>query len=206
MTSAAAIASARAAFEAAGPDRPLERGGAAGMLALAYWSRGDLDDAYAAWSDAIANLELAGHRADVLGCSIGLADIRITQGRLHDARRIQERGLRIGDQPGEALRGTADMHVGLAAISCERNDLAAAKQHLEAAGGLGEPLGLPQNPYRLRVATARVREPKATSMPRSSCSMTREQRYDGDFFPEVRPIPAMRARVLAGDGARARRP
>ena len=196
----AAIASARAAFEAAGPDRPLERGGAAGMLALAYWSRGDLDDAYAAWSDAIANLELAGHRADVLGCSIGLADIRITQGRLHDARRIQERGLRIGDQPGEVLRGTADMHVGLAAISCERNDLAAAKQHLEAAGGLGEPLGLPQNPYRLRVATARVREAEGDLDAAIELLDDARQRYDGDFFPEVRPIPAIRARVLLAMG------
>ena len=47
----ASIASARAAFEAAGPDKPLERGGAAGMLALAYWARGDLDDAHMAWSE-----------------------------------------------------------------------------------------------------------------------------------------------------------
>ena len=69
----ATIASASVAFQAAGPDRPLERGGAAGMLALAYWSRGDLDEAHAAWSDAVADLERAGHLADVLGCSVGLA-------------------------------------------------------------------------------------------------------------------------------------
>ena len=43
-------------------------------------------------------------------------------------------------------------------------------------------------------------KPTATSMPRSSCSTRREARYDGDFFPEVRPIPAMRARVRVAQG------
>jgi LuxR family maltose regulon positive regulatory protein len=197
----AAIASARAAFEAASPDQPLERGGAAGMLALAYWSRGDLDDAYAAWSDAVANLERAGHRADVLGCSVGLADIRITQGRLRDAQRTYEHGLRIADQPGEeALRGTADMHVGLADLYRERNDLASARRHLAAAIDLGEPLGLPQNAYRRRVAMARVHEAEGDLDGAIELLDDAQARYDGDFFPEVRPIPAIRARVRLAQG------
>ena len=44
---AATIVHAEAALAAAGPDH-LGRGGAAGLLALAYWTTGDLDAAYAA--------------------------------------------------------------------------------------------------------------------------------------------------------------
>ena len=47
--------------------------------------RGELDAAHAAWADAMANLESAGHLADAVSCAIALADIRIDQGRLRDA-------------------------------------------------------------------------------------------------------------------------
>ena len=43
------------------------------------------------------HLTEAGHDADVLGCSIGLADIEITLGRLRDARATYERGIRLGE-------------------------------------------------------------------------------------------------------------
>ena len=56
------------------------------------------------------------------------------------------------------LRGTADMYVGMSQIACERGDLEAATQHLLRSQELGEHTGLPQNPYRWRVAMARVRE------------------------------------------------
>ena len=155
----------------------------------------------------MANLEVAGHQADVLGCSVALADIRITQGRLRDAQRTYERGLRIGDPSGgETVRGTADMHVGLAGLYRERNDLASANRHLEAAIDLGDALGLPQNAYRQRVAMAGVREADGDLDAAIELLDEAEARYDADFFPEVRPIPAMRARRSRGTGAPGRRP
>jgi LuxR family maltose regulon positive regulatory protein len=192
---------ARAALEWAGPDQPLERGGAAGMLALAYWTRGDLEDAHAAWSEAVANLERAGHRADILGCSVALADIRIAQGRLHDAQRTYEHGLRIGEPAGgEVLRGSVDMHIGLADLSRERNDLPSARRHLDASLELGESLGLPQSAYRQRVAMARVRQAEGDLDAAIELLDEAERRYDADFFPEVRPIAAVRARVRVAQG------
>jgi LuxR family transcriptional regulator, maltose regulon positive regulatory protein len=103
-------------------------------------------------------LQRTGHIADVLGCSITLADIRITQGRLSEALRTYEQALRLAsNRDGTVLRGTADMHVGMSQIACERDDLAAATRHLLRAEELGEHTWLPQNPYRWRVAMARVR-------------------------------------------------
>ena len=84
----------------AGPDQ-LGRGGAAGLLALAYWTTGDLDAAYAAWTQSFESLKAAGRTADLLGLSIAMADIRMTQGRLGDAQSILESGLADRD----AIRG-----------------------------------------------------------------------------------------------------
>jgi LuxR family transcriptional regulator, maltose regulon positive regulatory protein len=197
----ATITNARAVLELAGPDQPLERGGAAGLLALACWTGGDLDAAHAAWTDAVTSLRQAGHLADVLGCSIALADIRIAQGRLLDARRTYEDGLRLGAPAGAPpLRGTADMHVGLGELFLEWNDIRAARRHVETSMELGEALGLPQNPYRQRVALARIRAAEGDLEAAIELLDDAERRYDGDFFPEVRPIPALRARVWLAQG------
>ncbi len=194
------IRHAHSAFEAAERDQPLERGGAAGLLALAYWTCGDLEPAEAAWAEAIENLERAGHIADVLGCSIGLADVQAERGHLADARRTLERGLLLGTGGPAPLPGTADMHVGLVEVLHRQNELAAAHDHLEQARRLGETLGLPQHPYRLRVAMARLRQAEGRLDEAVEMLDEAQRRYVADFFPEVRPISALRARVWLAQG------
>ena len=65
---------------------------------------------------------------------------------------------RVGPEGGQAgapvLRGAADMYVGMSALHYEHNDLEAATQCLLTSQSLGELAGLPQNPYRWRVAMA----------------------------------------------------
>ncbi|MEO8462107.1 MAG: LuxR C-terminal-related transcriptional regulator [Chloroflexota bacterium] len=195
------IAYARTALEVAQDDQPLERGGAAGLLGLAYWTIGDLEVAHEAWSEALVNLEQAGHHADMLGCFMAMADIRIAQGRLADARRTYERGLRLGAQAGKSpLRGAADMHVGLSELYREWNDLTAAKMHLDASTELGEAMGLPQNAYRSRVAAARLLEARGDLDGAIQSLDDAERVYVSDFFPDTRPISAVRARVWLGQG------
>ena len=92
------------------------------------------------------------------------------------------------------------MHVGLSEIDRERNDLAAARKHLDAAESLGEAMGLPQNPYRLRVAGRESLSPRDEPDEAVSALDEAEQRYDGDFSPNVRPIAALRARVWVQQG------
>ena len=141
------------ALELVGEDDLVGRAAAAALLGLASWSRGDLEAAARWYDDAIADLEKAGYLSDVVGCSIALADMRRAQGRLSEAMGILQRGLALATRPGEpVLRGAADMHVGLSEILRERDDLAAASEHLAQSRELGEENGLPQNPYRSRVA------------------------------------------------------
>ena len=112
--------------------------------------------------------------SDVLGGAITLADIRITQGRLREAMSTYERGLRIAtEHAAPALRGAADMHVGMSRICYERNELDAAMQHLLTSSELGEHAGLPPNRYRWRVAMARYGRLKEIWAALSTCSTRR---------------------------------
>jgi len=192
---------ARRALDLVGADGHLGRGAAAGMLGLAHWTSGDLDAAHRWWADSQASLEKAGHHSDMLGCAIALADIRIAQGRLHEAMSTYERGLKVATAQGPpVLRGAADMHVGISGLLRERNDLDAALQHLLTSRELGEHVGLPQNRHRWRVAMARVREAKGDLAGALDLLDEAERLYNGDLFPDVRPIAALRARVLAAQG------
>ncbi len=198
---ASTIRYARAGLDLAGPDDHLTRGAAAGLLALACWTRGDLDAAHASWTECMTSLQKAGHIADLSGCAIAMADIRITQGRLSDAMSTFERVLRLlGEGGPQVLRGAADMHVGMSEVLCERNDLAGARQHLQRSSDLGEHLGLPQNQYRSRVAAARIREAEGDLGAALDLLDEAERLYLGDYFPNVRPIAARKARLWIAQG------
>jgi LuxR family maltose regulon positive regulatory protein len=190
------IQQARAGIALAGPDDHLRRGSAAGLLALAYWTTGDLEAAHDSWVDCMTSLQKAGHIADLTGCAMGMADIRITQGRLGDAMDTYRRVLRVlTEHGGPVIRGAVDMHVGMSELLCERNDLEAARLQLQLSVELGEHLAFPQNPYRSRVAISRMR--MAAGELGSALDMLDEagQVYASDFFPNVRPIAARKARL-----------
>ena len=124
---ATAMSHAHRALALANEDDHLGQGSATSLLGLVSWSSGDLEAARPLYVEAIPHLDAAGHFADVLGMTLGLADIEVAQGRLSDAERTFERGLEYARRhPG--LRGTADMHVGLSEVLLERNELADAAQ------------------------------------------------------------------------------
>jgi LuxR family maltose regulon positive regulatory protein len=149
----------------------------------------------------MAGLYRAGHVADTFGCAIALADIRRAQGRPREAMRTYELALqRALEQGGPALRGTADMHVGMSEFYRERDDLPAARQQLLRSQELGEHSGLPQNRYRWRVTMARIREAEGDVSSALDLLDEAERLYVGDFFPDVRPVPAVKARVWVRQG------
>ena len=176
------------------PDDHLQRGAAAALLGLAHWNLGDLNGARDGYIEAIACFELGDYLADVMGCSLALADIQITQGRLRDAQQTFESALRhSADSPG--LRGTADMHVGLSLLAIEHNDLDTAADHLLSSAELGEHMGLPQHPYRWRVAMARLHEAQGDLDKALELLTQAEARYNTDYSPSVRPVSASKARI-----------
>ncbi|MDQ5854715.1 MAG: helix-turn-helix transcriptional regulator, partial [Chloroflexota bacterium] len=198
---AGAVTYARRALDLFPEDDHVGRGGAAAILGLAAWTSGDLEAAQRAYTDAMARLQRAGHLSDAVGCAITLADLRIAQGRLHEAMRTYEQGLQLATAQGEpVLRGAADMYVGMSELRREQNDLHAATQHLLRSKELGEHTGLPQNPYRWRVAMARIRQAQGDLLAALDLLDEAERRYVSDFSPNVRPIAALKTRVWVAQG------
>ncbi len=192
---------ARRALDLVGEDDQLGRGAAAGLLGLVAWASGDLEAAHRSYAKSMANLQEAGDVSSVIGGATVQADIRTAQGRLRDALRTFERGLQLATEHGApALRGAADMHVGMSELCRERNDLKAASRHLLAGRELGDENGLPQYPYRSRVAAARIRQAEGDLDCALELLEEAEPLYAGNYSPDVRPVAADKARVWIAQG------
>ena len=171
------------------------------LLGLAAWTNGDLEAAHRSYADGMARMQQAGIIAQAIGCVIALGDIRIAQGRLREAMRSYERGLQLAMAQGHPiLRGIADMYVGMSQLLCEQNELPSATEHLLRSRELGEHMGLPQNPYRWRVAMARITQAQGDLDGALALLEEAERRYVGDLFPNVRPVPALVARLWLAQG------
>ncbi len=177
------------------------RGAVAGLLGHAHWTVGDLEAAHRSYAECMARLQRAGYITDTIGCAVAMADIRIVQGRLHDAMRTYERAMQVAMAPDvPALRGAVDLHVGLSELLYERNDLAAANQHLLHGKALGEHMGLPRSRYRWCVAMARIREAEGDLDGALAHLDEAERLYVGDYFPNVHPLAAMKTRICVVQG------
>lgn len=192
---------ARQVFDLASEDDVLRRASASGLLGLAYWMRGDLENAGHAYIDSMTGLLRLGHLSDVAGLSIGLASVQITQGRLREAMNTYDRALKgVTSNGSTTLRGAGDMHVGMSELYRERNDLNTASHHVQQSQVLGELVGLPQNRYRQRVAMARIMEAQGDFDGAITLLDDAERVYANDLFPNVRPIAALKARIWTAQG------
>lgn len=192
----AAINYAKQVLELVPEDDHLRRGAAAALVGLASWTGGDLEAAYRLFAEGMAGVRLAGNVSDAVGGMIALADIRVAQGRLHQAQQVYDQGVQLAageDEPG--LRGIADMYVGISELRLEQNDLQAAAEYLQRSKALGGRTGFPQNQYRWRVAMARIHQAQGNFEGALKLLHEAERLYVSDFFPNVRPVGAWIARV-----------
>ena len=194
---------ARHAFDLVLEEDHLGRGAAAAILGLASWASGDLETAHRTYADGMVSVLRAGYISDVIGSAIALADIRIAQGRLREAMSTYERGLQLATEhgtPALAVRGTADMHVGISELYREHDEMNAATQHLLTSKELGELAGLPKNPYRWHVAMARIRQAQGDLDGAFDLLQQAAPLYMSGFFPKVRPVAALKIRVWIAQG------
>jgi LuxR family maltose regulon positive regulatory protein len=195
------VAHARHALELAGPDDHFARGAAAGILGLAAWAAGDPGTAVDTFSTAVASLHKAGNIADELGATVVLASMWLTRGRPAEARRLYERALAAAERhEGSLLSTTGDLHVGLADMLREQGDLDAAANHLQLARELGDRASLLENRHRWYTAMAGVLQARGDLDGAVRMLDDAEPLYLPGFFPDVRPIPAVRARVRIAQG------
>ncbi len=193
---------ARRAMGLAGPEDHFTRGAAGGFLGLAAWAAGDVQQALSTYGEAVRSLHAAGNLVDELDCTINLADMWVATGRPGRARQLYERALRAATASGEPYpRATADLHVGLAELDRELDDLTGAETHLETARTLGKQASITENRHRWFVAMAQVHAARDDHDAAAHLLDQAEALYRRGFYPDIRPIAAMRTRlqIAAGD-------
>ena len=197
---------ARRALAQSGAEDHLIRGQGGAFLGLAAWAAGNVAEALDVFGAAVRSLHTAGNLVDELDATIVLADMWVAMGRPGRARELYEQGLQRATAGGEPYpRATADLHVGLAELDRERDDLPGAREHLETARVLAERSSITENRHRWYVAMAEVRAAAGDHDEAGRLLDLAEPLYRRGFYPEVRPIAATRARlaIAAGDTASA---
>jgi LuxR family transcriptional regulator, maltose regulon positive regulatory protein len=183
------------------PGDHLGRSGAAGFLGLALWASGDLGAAQQTFAEAVASMHLSGNHADAISGAMALAEMQIARGGLREARRILEQaGQLAAAQREPVLKATADLLVALSELRREHNELEAAEAHLQRSKALGERASLPENRYRWPVAMARIREAQGHLDNALDLLGEAERLYLRGFYPDVRPIAALKARIWIAQG------
>ncbi|MEU8225809.1 LuxR C-terminal-related transcriptional regulator [Kribbella sp. NPDC048915] len=194
--------SAGHALERAGPEDHFVHGAAHGFLALSAWADGAVDEALTTYAQAVRELHAAGNLVDEQDSAIVLGDLWVAAGRPALARKTFEETLAEFIRNGEPYpRVTADLHVGLAELDRELNDLPAAEAHLDTARHLAEQGSITENRYRWYVAMAQLHGARGEFAEALTRLAEAERIYRRGSYPELRPIPAIRARIqlAAGD-------
>jgi LuxR family maltose regulon positive regulatory protein len=177
------------------------RGTITGTLGLAYWTIGDLERAYRSFSDCMANLKKAGKIHLAISVTCVLADIRYVQGRLHDALNEYDSSLQLAASSDKPLPlATAELYQGLSVLNREQGHLETATENLLKSKELGEKAALPNWQYRLYLAQARIKETQKD--PHGALELLREAEHLNlePYFPDIRPVAALKTRVRIGQG------
>jgi len=193
---AGTTAHASRARDLVGPDDHFVLGASSGFLGLAAWAAGDLAAAAETFGEAARHIRAAGNVADGLGMTVVLASIALGRGRPDEARRLLEHALADAElTPGPPLSTTGDLHVGLAEVLVEHGSLAEAEEHVHAAAELGERASLIENRHRVHVARAALLRARGDLDGAVAALDQAQALLLPGYFPDVRPIPALRARV-----------
>lgn len=147
----------------------------------------------------MAGLRAAGNLVDELSSTVVLADMWLAAGRPRRARGLCERALQRAAAAG-GPRATADLHVGLSKLDREAVDLAGARRHLETAAALAEPASTTEGRYRWFVAMGRLVDAEGDPEAALDLLDQGERHYLLGYFPDVWPIPAMKARIRIAQG------
>ncbi|MEM7738316.1 MAG: LuxR C-terminal-related transcriptional regulator [Deinococcota bacterium] len=178
------------------------QGIASSLTGLAQLMLGDLDAAFVRLADSSQRWLRAGNLMFAVSPTFALADIRLAQGRLHDATSCYQTTLQLIKERGQPkIQGTAEFHLGLSEIYREQGKSAEAHHHFQRSLDLGEATASPYWQYRVQLARASVYQSQSDYEAALTYLDAAEQVYYPMPLPDRRPVAALKARVwlLQGD-------
>lgn len=177
------------------------RGAATSLLGIASWANGDLEGAYASMSRGLADIRATGGIDSAIGAMYLMADVRLAQGRLHEAARICRAALaEVDAHAGPTPQGTADLHVILSDVHLAQGNAAEALEHLHAARALDDYTRLVEARHRWHVAMALFEHAQGHLDQALARLDEAERLHLGGPIPEARPIAALKAQVWIAQG------
>ena len=198
---AATVRHGVAALDLVPADDDLRRGIAGALLGVACWTTGDLDLAHDTLAEGVARLRAAGNLLFALRGTYVLADIRLSQGRLHDAIRIYATALQQAADAGEHIaRGTADLHLRLAELYAEQSNDGAAARHVQQGNALGEQAASPYWRFQHTFAQARMARAQGDLDAALALLDVATDCYARGPVPDIQPVAAWKARVWIAQG------
>ncbi|MEP6496260.1 MAG: LuxR C-terminal-related transcriptional regulator, partial [bacterium] len=195
------IAHAKRALDLVPEGQHAKRATATALVALAQWASGALESAHETFGEALACMTIGGAPLDAIRGMFILGDIRMAQGRLHEAAGAYDRGLRRAmEHASAALAETDELHLGLSEVDRERGDVEGAMTRLLTltdSVARAEQVG---NRQRWCTAMARVRDARGDLDGAFELLVEAESVDVRSPVPRVRPIAAMKARVRIAQG------
>jgi len=173
------------------------------FLGMGYWTMGKLTLAYDAFENSVASLKRSSHLHFQIVSMVRLAEIRMAQGRLHDALIIYNESLHTASSTPEAhipkkdafIPGTVDLYAGLSELYRKRGDLETAQQLADTGLALNRQTIYSTSRDRLAMAMVHI-QIGLGDFERGLTLLREVEQHSQQKSIFVRyPIPAMRAYI-----------
>jgi LuxR family maltose regulon positive regulatory protein len=176
-------------------DETIHRTQATALLGMAEFAEGNLPAAEQQFLKFQAMMWQANDIANAISITYILSNIKLAQGRLHEAVSNYRQSLQLAAKRGATIfLGSSDLYRGLSEVLCEQGDLEGATQNLRTALQMGEQGALTGWPHRLCVAQARVKEAQGDLAGALVLLDEAERQYVRNPLPD-RSIAALKART-----------
>ncbi len=169
------------------------------LLSLGYWSSGDLDSAYQMLSDSMDAFLASGSVLLAITGVFAMADMRVTQGRLHEAIQLYQDALQLVNQSGDpTVRGKANLHLGLSELYREQGDVEVADRHWQEIPPLNDlDLAFQQ---RWAAAQAQAEQRQGNFAAAHRLFDEASKRFEQVHLADLKPAAAMKARLFIVQG------
>ncbi len=190
---------ARQALDLLPSDDHVQRAIPRALLSLGYWSTGELDSAYQMLSDSMDAFLASGSVLLAITGVFAMADMRITQGRLHEAIQLYQDALQlVNNSDDPTMRGKGNLHLGLSELYREQGDEEIADQHWQAIPPLNElDLAFQQ---RWAVAQAQAEQRQGNFAAAHKLFDEAIRRTQQVHIADLKPAAAMKARLFIVQG------